>query len=171
MDRCLGGLLPHQLANPTRAHPKAINLSPVILSDNRAYAVLATVSSGYPPPRGRFPRVTHPCAGLHGSEDPLLPRLACVRPAASVRSEPGSNSQVDSSQNSSKARKPQNRSNRVPSRHMVHLYTRKAPHETSRPKPRHPQKTKKRCATRNSPFQTAARASLPFLPTMSNIKT
>jgi hypothetical protein len=38
-----------------------------------------------------FPRVTHPCATK--SED--FVRLACVRPAASVRSEPGSNSQVD----------------------------------------------------------------------------
>ena len=38
-----------------------------------------------------FPRVTHPCAS-HSEE---FDRLACVRPAASVRSEPGSNSQVD----------------------------------------------------------------------------
>ena len=41
---------------------------------------------------GRFPRVTHPsatpyCYGV---------RLACIRPAASVRSEPGSNSQIES---------------------------------------------------------------------------
>ena len=61
----------------------------------RAYAVLAAVSSGYPPPQGRYPRVTHPCASLHTSEDMLPLRLACVRPAASVRSEPGSNSQVN----------------------------------------------------------------------------
>src|SRR3712207_4366028 len=40
---------------------------------------------------GTFPRVTHPSA-----TDPEGPvRLACVRPAASVRSEPGSNSQVE----------------------------------------------------------------------------
>ena len=26
MDRCLGGLLSHQLANPTRVHPMPINL-------------------------------------------------------------------------------------------------------------------------------------------------
>ena len=38
-----------------------------------------------------FPRVTHPCAALYC----YSARLACVRPAASVRSEPGSNSQVD----------------------------------------------------------------------------
>ena len=40
---------------------------------------------------GTFPRVTHPSATQ--SEDCV--RLACVRPAASVRSEPGSNSQVE----------------------------------------------------------------------------
>src|SRR6185437_9837144 len=56
----------------------------------RTYAVLADVSIGYPPPQGRFPRVTHPCATP--SEEGV--RLACVRHAASVRSEPGSNSQV-----------------------------------------------------------------------------
>ena len=41
-----------------------------------------------------FPRVTHPsAANPEGSA-----RLACVRPAASVRSEPGSNSQVESAE-------------------------------------------------------------------------
>ena len=58
----------------------------------RAYAVLAAVSSGCPPLRGRYPRVTHPCATLHKAEALLPVRLACVKPAASVRSEPGSNS-------------------------------------------------------------------------------
>ena len=62
---------------------------------NRTYAVLAAVSSGYSTPQGKSPRVTHPCASLHRPEDRLPLRLACVRPAASVRSEPGSNSQVD----------------------------------------------------------------------------
>ena len=41
--------------------------------------------------KGTFPRVTHPSAAK--SED--FVRLACVKHAASVRSEPGSNSQVD----------------------------------------------------------------------------
>ncbi len=41
--------------------------------------------------KGTFPRVTNPSATR--SED--LVRLACVRRAASVRSEPGSNSQVE----------------------------------------------------------------------------
>src|SRR5690606_9719800 len=40
---------------------------------------------------GRFPRVTHPSA----AHPEGCARLACVKPAASVRSEPGSNSQVE----------------------------------------------------------------------------
>ena len=52
--------------------------------------MLASVSRRYPEPKGRFPRVTHPCA----TKAEAFVRLACVRHAASVRSEPGSNSQV-----------------------------------------------------------------------------
>ena len=37
-------------------------------------------------------RVTHPCAGRQRSKLPVTPRLACVRPVASVHPEPGSNS-------------------------------------------------------------------------------
>ena len=54
------------------------------------YPVLASVSRRYSEPKGRFPRVTHPCA----TKAEAFVRLACVRHAASVRSEPGSNSQV-----------------------------------------------------------------------------
>ena len=57
----------------------------------RHYPVLAQVSLSYSEPLGRFPRVTHPCA----TRPEGLVRLACVRHAASVRSEPESNSQVD----------------------------------------------------------------------------
>ena len=57
----------------------------------RHHPVLAVVSNCYPEPKGRFPRVTHPCA----TRPEGLVRLACVRHAASVRSEPESNSQVD----------------------------------------------------------------------------
>ena len=52
----------------------------------------AAVSRRCPGPRGRFPRVTHPCAAA-GAEAPAA-RLACVKRAASVRPEPGSNSQL-----------------------------------------------------------------------------
>src|SRR6185437_3422618 len=60
----------------------------------RAHAVLADVSIGYPPLQGRFPRATHPCATKPPGEPNSLVRLACVKHAASVRSEPGSNSHV-----------------------------------------------------------------------------
>ena len=59
--------------------------------DRSHHPVLAVVSHCYSEPKGRFPRVTHPCA----TRPEGLVRLACVRHAASVRSEPESNSQVD----------------------------------------------------------------------------
>src|SRR5690554_2406117 len=56
----------------------------------RHYAVLATVSSGCPPPSGRSPSITHPSAARQQRSKllPVTARLACVRPAASVQSEP-----------------------------------------------------------------------------------
>jgi hypothetical protein len=60
-----------------------------------AYTVLAVVSNGYSVLIGTSLRVTHPSASFHQSKLWLHLRLACVKPAASVRSEPGSNSQVD----------------------------------------------------------------------------
>ena len=71
-----------------------MNLNQRSTLPRRAYAVLIRVSPGYPPPKGRFPRVTHPSAARQHPEGPAAARLACVRHAASVRSEPGSNSQV-----------------------------------------------------------------------------
>src|SRR3977135_3429326 len=89
-DRRLGEPLPHQLANQTRANPPAINLSPRPIKP-RTYPVLAQVSLSYSEPRGMFPRVTHPSATPYCSGV----RLACVRPAARVRSEPGYTTTVD----------------------------------------------------------------------------
>ena len=57
---------------------------------HRRHAVLAPVSQGYPPPNDKSLRVTHPSA----TDTEMPVRLACVKHAASVRSEPGSNSQV-----------------------------------------------------------------------------
>ena len=92
-DRRLGRPLPHQLANRTWAHPiaRACKQRPPFF--HRTYAVLARVSPGCPPLRGRFPRITHPSATLLAPKD-FRVRLACVRHAASVQSEPGSNSSV-----------------------------------------------------------------------------
>jgi hypothetical protein len=44
---------------------------------------------------GRFLRITHPSATRQRAEAPVTVRLACVRHAASVQSEPGSNSSVN----------------------------------------------------------------------------
>ena len=81
-DRGLGEHLSPQLANRTQAHPQAGSFR---LS---TYEVLANVSVSCPSPGGRFPRVTHPFA----TEACASVRLACVRHAASVHPEPGSNS-------------------------------------------------------------------------------
>ena len=57
------------------------------------YAVLAQLSLGYPPPVGRLPTRYSPVRQSHDRASSVNPlRLACVRPAASVRPEPGSNS-------------------------------------------------------------------------------
>ena len=58
----------------------------------RPHAVLAPVSQRYPPLRDRFLRVTHPFATRTPSEEGAPVRLACLRYAASVCPEPGSNS-------------------------------------------------------------------------------
>ena len=60
-----------------------------------SYGVLVAVSSGYPPDRGRLLtcyaplRRSPPCSI---ATPRAAPRLACVKPAASVHPEPGSNS-------------------------------------------------------------------------------
>ena len=54
-DRCLGGPLPRQLANQTRAHPVPPEFSPQRHAAPRAYAVLAAVSGCCPPVQGRLP--------------------------------------------------------------------------------------------------------------------
>ena len=64
----------------------------------RSYAVLANLSTSYPPLQGTFRYVTHPFATRQRSKLPVTVRLACVKHAASVQSEPGSNSSVQSLQ-------------------------------------------------------------------------
>ena len=66
--RCLGRPLPHQLANGTRAHP-SVRLAPLsspLPRGRRTYAVLATLSSGYPPPKGRLPTCYSPVRHFTG---------------------------------------------------------------------------------------------------------
>jgi hypothetical protein len=95
-DRRLGEPLPHQLANRTSAAPIAQGpfRSPAFLS--RGHAVLASLSTGYPPQQDTFRCITHPFATRHQGCPRAAVRLACVKHAASVQSEPGSNSSVQS---------------------------------------------------------------------------
>src|SRR6185295_73313 len=95
-DRRLGEPLPHQLANPTSATPAARGPyeSPAFLL--RAYAVLIRLSPSYPPLQDMFRCITHPFATRRQGCPRVTVRLACVKHAASVQSEPGSNSSVQS---------------------------------------------------------------------------
>src|SRR5207302_28671 len=71
--------------------------SPALISaypNAGCHAVLALLSEGYPPLEGRSPTHYSPvCHSTYPLRD-FRVRLACVRHAASVDSEPGSNSQV-----------------------------------------------------------------------------
>ena len=98
MDRRFGRPLPCQLANPTRAHPIPPEFFTLYHAVLCAYAVLAAVSSCYPPVWGRLPTryspVRRSVTKASIRRDPLkrFARLACVKHAASVHPEPGSNS-------------------------------------------------------------------------------
>ena len=94
-DRRLGGLLPRQLANRASAAPLAQGPcgSPAFIL--RSHAVLASLSTGYPPQEDTFRCITHPFAARRQGCPRAAARLACVRHAASVQSEPGSNSSIN----------------------------------------------------------------------------
>jgi hypothetical protein len=75
-DRCLGGPLPRQLANRTRAHPQAPGLAVpgFVLSSKgeRNYAVLAAVSRCCSPLEGRLPtRYSPVCRSTRGVAPPF----------------------------------------------------------------------------------------------------
>ena len=95
--------MPRQLANAPHGHLSPPWISPQPHAGLRVYAVLVAVSRGYPPVTGR----SHTCySPVRRSPSGALllprrrehccshaaPRLACVRPVASVHPEPGSNS-------------------------------------------------------------------------------
>ena len=93
--RSLGGPSPRRPANGTHARPRP----------HRCFTRKRMPSSGtmayYPafPPAIRQSgvgciRVAHPCATLRAPERAPPVRLACIRPAASVHPEPGSNSSL-----------------------------------------------------------------------------
>ena len=96
-DRRPGGPLPRRQANRTHPHPIAMNLcfeSDVLLEEHR---VLIRLSPGYPLLRARLDTRYSPVRrspATCASTDPAAPRLACVKPVASVHPEPGSNSSL-----------------------------------------------------------------------------
>ena len=63
-------------------------------SNPERHAVLALLSERYPPLKGRSPTCYSPVRHSTQGRSPFRVRLACVRHAASVDSEPGSNSHV-----------------------------------------------------------------------------
>ena len=104
--RRLGGPLPHQLANGPRAPPRVIACKhwPSLVPGPEGPETLSGIS---PPFGGLFRargQVTHVLLTrsplYRGYCYPFLVRLACVRHAASVRSEPGSNSPIKISRSS-----------------------------------------------------------------------
>ena len=96
-DRGLGGPLPRQQPNQTHPHPLAVNLwykSDVL---NIQHRVLIRISTGYALLRGRLDTRYSPVRrspSLVASNQHAAPRLACVKPVASVHPEPGSNSSL-----------------------------------------------------------------------------
>ena len=93
--RRLGGPSPRRLSNGTHARPR-----PRRRFAPHGMPLTARMADcpAFPPAIRRSGvgciRVTHPSATLKGPEGPSPVRLACIRPAASVHPEPGSNSSL-----------------------------------------------------------------------------
>ena len=91
-DHRLGRPLPHQQANRPQAPPQAPRRTFLTNpTDRQAHGELPRVSAGYPPPVGQVAHVFLTRPPRKPSEDDPV-RLACIRHAASVDPEPGSNS-------------------------------------------------------------------------------
>ena len=101
-DRRLGRPLPHQLPNQTRVHLIPPEFLPLYHAVPWSYAVLAVISNCYPPVWGRLPTRYSPVRHsvtktfIRRIRLKCFVRLACVKHAASVHPEPGSNSHVKS---------------------------------------------------------------------------
>ena len=84
-----------QLPNNTHAHPQPMNLYTQKDALPCGHGILAAVSSCFVPVGGRlhtrYAPVRHSCT-LGVATSGLTVRLACIKPAASVHPEPGSNS-------------------------------------------------------------------------------
>ena len=92
--RSLGGPSPRLPANGTHARPLALTLCPGEDALPRDHGGLSGVSTGYPPQGGWLHTRYAPVRHSRPPEGGLTVRLACIRPAASVHPEPGSNSSL-----------------------------------------------------------------------------
>src|SRR5712692_8449632 len=81
--------------SPSSGAEPSARLSTSPLRGRCVSSVLAPLSGSYPPPEGRLPMHYSPVCHFTTVLRQLLVRLACVRRAASVRSEPGSNSRKE----------------------------------------------------------------------------
>ena len=96
----LGGPLPRQLADGTRADPSVVASMerPPFPTRPEDLADVCGISNPFgllSPAEGYITHVLLTRPPLYwGAEAPFLARLACVKPAANVRSEPGSNSRL-----------------------------------------------------------------------------
>ena len=94
-DRRLGGPLPRRQANQTHPHPIAINLCFTLDVRCKEHRALIRLSPGYSLLWARLDTRYSPVRrspSVKASFDHAAPRLACVKPVASVHPEPGSNS-------------------------------------------------------------------------------
>ena len=92
-DRRLGGPLPHQLANQTRGH---LSAHKALVFRSCGPKTLCGISSRFQllsPTERQVPHALLTRSPLSSPRRSYSVRLACVRHAASVRPEPGSNSQ------------------------------------------------------------------------------
>ena len=93
--RSLGGPLHRQLANGTHARPKPrLRFRPKGMPRKGDMAYYPAFPPAIRLSRVGCIRVTHPSAALITPERAIPARLACIRPAASVHPEPGSNSSL-----------------------------------------------------------------------------
>jgi hypothetical protein len=97
--RSLGRPLPHLLANGTQTPLRAVAYSeatfPCKTYEKQEYPVLVPLSAYYSRREDRLSTRYSPVRHFTQDRSPFRVRLACVKHAASVRSEPGSNSPVN----------------------------------------------------------------------------
>src|SRR3954468_7499436 len=119
--RRLGEPLPHQQANGPRAHPRP-EAEATFGTEPREAGTSSGISRGFPRLFLCLGQITHVLLTRSPLEYPrrgLSARLACVKHAASVRPEPGSNSPRTACENDLPARGPKARSDRRPVSNLI----------------------------------------------------